>query len=78
MIKLHLIFNHIGKIELTQGSRYSVISRRQYRAQTGDELNFPKEMKCDVVSQVTNRWLIREINGNKGFFPVEYVKVQFV
>ncbi|CAG2210163.1 unnamed protein product [Mytilus edulis] len=56
------------KIELTQGSRYSVISKRPYRAQIGDELNFPKEMKFDVVGQASKRWLIGEINGEKGYF----------
>lgn len=35
-------------------------------------------MKFDVVGQASKRWLIGEINGEKGFFPVEYVKVQFV
>ncbi|CAC5424358.1 unnamed protein product [Mytilus coruscus] len=64
----------LGKIGLSQGSRYSVISKRSYRAQTSDELNFPKEMKFDVVGQATKRWLIGEIDGKKGFFPVEYVK----
>lgn len=73
-----LHFNYLAKIELSQESRYSVISVKPYKAMTSDELDFPKEKKFEVVGQETKRWLIGEIGRKKGFFPAEYVKVKFV
>ncbi|CAC5424385.1 PLA2G16 [Mytilus coruscus] len=64
----------LGNIKLWQGSRYSAISIKPYKAKTNDELDFPKEVKFDVVGQETERWLIGEIDRRKGFFPAEYVK----
>ncbi|VDH93710.1 Hypothetical predicted protein [Mytilus galloprovincialis] len=64
----------LAKIELSQESRYSVISVKPYKAMTFDELDFPKEKKFEVVGQETKRWLIGEIGGKRGLFPAEYVK----
>ncbi|XP_052078297.1 SH3 domain-containing protein 19-like isoform X2 [Mytilus californianus] len=64
----------LAKIEMSEESRYSVISIKSYKAKTSDELDFPKEVKFDVIGQETKRWLIGEIGRRKGFFPAEYVK----
>lgn len=54
---------------------YPVIAIRAYTAKHTNELSFEQEDKFDVVDSESERWLIGEIEGMKGLFPSEYVKV---
>ncbi|CAG2200913.1 unnamed protein product [Mytilus edulis] len=53
---------------------YSVIAIQSYKGKSYDEISFRKEDKFNVVGQESERWLVGEVNGNRGLFPAEYVK----
>lgn len=58
-----------------QESRFNVIAVNSYKARQEPELNFNKGTKFEVVGCISEKWLIGELQGKRGAFPAECIKV---
>lgn len=59
----------------TEDFPYSVIALKPHTGDSFDEISFRKEDKFNVVRKETEHWLVGEINGKRGLFPRDKVKV---
>lgn len=57
-------------------SPLNVIAIKSYVAKQEHELTLQKDAKFDVIGRISNAWLIGVLDGRRGTFPAECVKVR--
>lgn len=77
-IQILLTFNYafIEYSDIKLQSPLNVIAIKSYVAKQEHELTLNKDEKFDVIGRISNAWLIGVLDGRRGTFPAECVKVR--